>query len=287
MRWWLFVLCLCATLPAFGGELEDRLRASWQGSWVVLRTEIGSNCDSRYTNVPVKDGRATAAGSQRFGAGELGRVHKLNQQRARIDLLIDVSEPLRTSRQRGPYELFEHVHCKVELEIDVPRDLIKRKAIDEIEATIARAVESYTSRDEAMSSEVHNRRTVEPFPEDYETTLAQYRQWVEQTLAGPLRARLARSAEDSAEVVDDVRRNPAYGDGLARGVADFSRSLAYKDCEDLVSETFYPKKGKAPSDMSGSDKRHWRDGYRDGQVLSFNVELTRAISECLLEISAE
>lgn len=287
MRPWLVGLCFCGAIPVFGAELENRLRSQWQGSWVILRSDVASNCDDRYTNVQVNGGNTTLKGSHHFGAGELGRVHKLNQHRSRVDLHVDLVEPLRTSELRGPFELYDQVACQIELEIAVPRNLVKSKSIDAINALVAQIAEAHTSREGAASSINHNGRIVEPYPDDYERTLAEYRTWLDETLGRPLRDRLAEAVEEDAEIVDDVRRDPEYGGGLALGMADFDRSLAYKDCDDLTDETFYPGSGKAPSELSGSDETNWRDGYRDGQVLAFNVELARAITECLLEIAAE
>lgn len=281
------ILLLVLIVPARAGSaaaLQEHLNTIWRGSWVVIATEITSACDSSYTNNKVLGTRVLSSGPHTLPAGELGRVAKVDLKRSRVDILIDIDEPRLISWTEGPYELFDQARCRVELEVEVPREWVKKKWTNEIEALLGSVLERYDDQEAVDRSERWNRREVEPLPDGYDEVYREYRIWKSAQLRGELVSALADALRDAQRVIDRTDDDPAYGAGLAAGMEkEADRYRSWDECEELVDESFYPAGKDAPSGFDGSDEREWEKGYRDGQAVAFNVELARRIGECLRE----
>ncbi len=268
--------------PTLAADLQDELNTIYRGSWSVFLLETTSTCDASYTNNQVLGSRVLSSGPHRVPAGELGRVAKVDVKRSRIDILVDIDKPLLVSWADGPYELFDQARCRVELEVKVPREWVKKKLVNEIETLVSRVLERHDDQASVARSERWNRREIEPLPEGYEEVFLEYRAWK----AGQLRIELLSTLDEALRVIDRADDDPAYGGGLAAGMekeADQHRS--WGECEEIAGKSFYPVGKDAPSEFEGSDEKDWERGYRDGQVVAFHVELAQRIGVCLGELA--
>lgn len=271
-----------AGAAAAADDLEDRLSYRWNGAWVVLTTGVRSDCGPNYTNNRVEGGRLAGNGTVAFGAGELAQVHKVDVRRSRVDLLLDLEERFLLPHRDGPFTLYDDSHCRVELLFDVPRSMVRNDDAEGIEARFAQVLERHDRLEEARESARWNRRRREPFPADYEETLARYQVWKAEQVNGAVQARLDRAIEDAAAVGRSIRSDPAYLDGFAVGAEDARDAYIDSGCEWLVDASFYSFKRSPPG---GRDRpRAWRDGYEDGQLLIFSLELARRLPACFVPV---
>lgn len=248
---------------------------------MLLTTPTASDCDNNYTNNRVLSGRAIPQAPFPFATGELGRVHKVDVHRSRIDVLIDVEEPLLVAFRDGPFELYDQVHCKVELEVEVPREDVRERAEEELDGLLLELAERFDDLSAAQAAAGWNRRQVEPFPEDYEQVLLEYGAWKRALLTD----RLAELLDDADQLVRyRVRDNAAYGDGFTHGLKR-STSYQYAECAGILDAVPVSSSGSPPSDYESSDKSEWRRGYRDGSTLASTLSLAQRLSECLRELA--
>ena len=262
--------------PVLAGSLEDALRGRWNGAWVTLKVGVRSDCGAAYTDNPVVGRRTAGTGAHPLDSGELGRVHKVDLKRSRVDLLVDLQEPYLASRTEGPFVLYEQTLCRVELIIEVPRELVRGKNLDGLDAKRREVAEPFDSMAEARGSEAWNGRRVESPPEGYEETLAGYEEWKLEKMGKRLREVLLQAKR----LTDRAGSQEAYGAGMAQGLRRFSRSFS-SDCGSLMVASYYPGSGSPPAGYESSDKKRWRDGFQDGMRLAFYVELAWRLAECL------
>lgn len=274
---------LAFAAPVAAEDLEDTLRSRWLGAWVVTNVETYSNCDGAFANNDVNGARVTSKAALRFAAGELARIDKVNLKGSRVDVYLNIAEPLLSARQAGPFTLFDERTCKVQLLIDAASKDIRAGNLAAVEAAIAQAVSSFPSREQALLSPAWNRRVREPLPADYPETLARYEVWrVEQ-----LNARLAEAREQAIDeadrIVDHIDDDPHYLAGLAAGV-EALRYWSPPSCESIANATFGSAERQAPREHRGEtgEQRSWQRGFRDGQALAYNVSVARAIRGCFL-----
>ena len=258
--------------------LEGELRSRWLGAWVVLRAEVGSDCDDLFTNNKVIDGRSVHGAKHSLPPGELAKVVKLYVKRKRIDVFVELAEPWRASRVDGPFELFDQVSCRVELQVAAPRVVIKSGDSARAAELLGRILERHESREAAAASQLWNRRRVEPLPAGYQETLARYESWLEERLIVDLQTRLDRALDEAADIVERAQRSEDYALGLAAGLGRSRSSRPSGDCESLVDESFYALSADAPDEL---DERDWEAGYRDGQRLAFTIALADRLEGCL------
>ena len=87
--------------------------------------------------------------------------------------------------------------------------------------------------------------------------------------------------DEARRIVDRVRQDPAYSTGFTEGLASYRDRRGSVACEALVDERFRPGSGSPPSDLEGDDEESWRDGQRDGQNLSYHLDLAERLEICL------
>lgn len=272
--------------PAASASLENELRAVWVGRSVVLRAQALSNCDERYTNNRMRGMLPTSGGKHRFDTGELGRVDNLNLQRARIDLLVTLLEPLRVEFRDGPFQLYEQLECRVELEIPVPRETVRKGAADQLDELLRgfleRAPEHAPEHATAQESPLWNRRRVEPLPDDHEERLAEYHAWKEEQHYLALRGRLAEALDRAEDIAAHADHSVAYAQGLVLGMREFDQERRFSaTCEELPGSRFSADWGRPPEELDDHDERDWKDGFEDGQRLLFEIDLARRLERCL------
>ena len=274
---------LAAAATASGGGLEDELANQLRGAWCLTRVESFSACGGGYTNNRVTAGGVTSKGRWRFAPGELVKIDKVDLKRARIDLLLQIAEPVLEARIEGPFELYDELSCRVELMVELPRELVKAGDAAEVLEEVARVVERYPSLDAARAAERWNGRRRDPYPADYELTLARYEVWKVEQLNAEVAARMDAARQDAARLVDRMGSDPSYLAGFGAGVERGSH-WDETDCEDLVDEHLVYSSGDTPEDVA--DERAWERGFRDGQALAFAVLLGDRLAGCFVPVPA-
>jgi hypothetical protein len=253
-----------------GADPESELNARWRGGWVIVKPAIASNCDGFYNDNDVAGDRADSRARRRFQPGELARVERVELKRSRVDVYLDLAEGVLEPRQEGPFTLYDARTCKVQLRVPV-------RAAGEAGDRLAALLERHGAAREAEASKTWNGRRREPFPEDYEQTLAEYRVWKAAQANAAVQARMDRAIEDAARVKERIRDDPEYLSGFAAGVEKV-RDHYFGDCGSLVNDYFSPG---SPSGGRGSD---WKRGYEDGQRLAYSLELLDRLRGCFVPV---
>jgi hypothetical protein len=239
----------------------------------VTRLATHSDCGSLYTNNDVHGDLVVAHARMSFAGGELARVAKINLNRRRVEVFLDLLEPVLLERNDGPFVLYDESTCRVELRI--PRDGDGDAATDR---AIAALLERHATRDSAASATLWNHRSRADYPSDYDDTLAQYQSWrVEQTNLA-VQARLDEAIEETASLVRGIDDDPDYLAGLAAGARKGRDDYYGSDCDTLLAKTVGGVVDRAPS----GHQRDWNEGYEDGQRLVFFTEMAKRLRGCFV-----
>lgn len=262
----LFVLA-----PTVAADVEDTLNARFRGAYVVVDVALASDCGGFYTdNELTIGGKTTGSGSHRFALGELARVERVDVKRNRVDVFLDLAEPILVERRDGPFTLYDELSCKAQLKVPTKGDEARAVALDEL-------LEPFAAERAARAAKSWNRRVRADYPRDYERTLAEYREWKTAQVNTVVQARLERAIEEAARFQDQVRSGPDYLAGFAAGM-ERVRSRSYPSCESLITDSFYP-------DSKGGESGDYRKGYEDGQRLGYNLGLLRRLPDCFLPVA--
>lgn len=262
----LFALLLPLAAQAAG--LEDTLNSRWRGGWVVIRVPISSSCDGFYNDNDVVGTRVESKARRGFDAGELARVERVGTRRGRVDVFLDLAEEVLEERRDGPFTLYEPLSCRIQLRVPIPERVDAAAA----EARLAELLELHGSERDAEASPAWNGRRREPFPENYQETLAAYESWKAAQTNAAVQARMDDAIEEAARVNDRLRSTPEYLEGFAAGV-EKEKDRHHGDCPGLLRSTFSPE-------VKGSGD--WKRGYEDGQRLAWNLELLRKLRDCFV-----
>jgi len=159
---------------AFASRLEQNLESRWLGAWVVTTVETQSDCNDSFTANRVNGRLVSSRGGHRFEKGELARVERVDAKRSRVDLRLSITEPVLRSYSDGPFTLYEEATCRIEIEVEIPRDMVKAKDASSIDRTLAPLLERFATLEQAERSRRFNGRRRDDYPEDYERTLAEH-----------------------------------------------------------------------------------------------------------------
>lgn len=266
---------LAVSLLSPGAARGDDPASLWKGAWVLTRVESYSGCGPFHTNNRVEGNRVTSKGDRRFAAGELAKVDKVDVKRRRVDLLLTLEQPILRPVQDGPFTLYDELVCKVELRVELP----DRRSASTVAAAVEATLERFDSPDEARSSPDWNGRVREPYPPDYEETLAAHATWKAQQANAEVGRRLDESLEAAARIARDVDDDADYLGGFAAGI-DKARDAYFGNCPSLLDSSPYGFTRSAPKDHS----RRWKDGYRDGQLLIYHLEMARRLRGCFVPV---
>ena len=267
----LVLAVLSAPLAVRGAGLEDQLNSRWRGHYVVTRLAVASSCDDYYNDNEVVGDRASSKARRRFTAGEVARVERIGVHRGRIDVFLDLNEGVLEERHDGPFTLYEPRTCKLQLKVPVP----DRWSAEQAEARLAELLEPHGSLREAEASPGWNERRREPFPPDYEKTLAAYEVWKAAQRNAAIQARMEAAIEEASRIGERVHSDAEYLQGFAAGM-EKGRDRYLGDCGSLASASFYPDSGKGSSE--------WKRGYEDGQRLGWDLTLLRKLRECFVPV---
>lgn len=275
----IFVLALSIAATGAASELDDRLNQRLRGAWAVLEVEVYSGCAGTYSDNEVGDAGVAAKAQRRFEAGELVKIDKVNARRQRVDLLLTLAVPLRTSRIDGPFELFDERECQVQLIVPLAREDVKMGNDTKIAAQLEELITVYPSLEDARESDSWNEREIQPLPADYEQTLQKYTAWKAEQTNAAVSDGLHRAIDDAADVADDLSDDADYLAGFGAGAEEMT-SFSTTDCSSLLSASLSFYDTSPPKDKP----KRWRAGWQDGQELIFNVLLAERLLACRVPV---
>lgn len=267
------LLALWAMAPATAAESE--LSTRWLGAWVVIGVPTYSHCGGSYTDNEVRGTLVTSKGNHAFGKGEMGRVHKIDFGKKKAEVLIDLAEPVLVARSEGPFTLYELKDCKIELQIDLPK-LDGKQDVDQVDQWVLSLLERHSAMVGAQASSLWNERVRDPFPDDYDVTLAEYEEWKTEQLQAEIADQLASYSKEAARIVDRLDVDAESLAGFGKGVDDARDRGFSEQCDRLVDLSV----GSFTRSGSSSASANWREGYRDGQELVFYLEMIARLLRC-------
>jgi len=276
------IAAVCILLGAFhttAGELDDKLDGKLRGAWAILEHEVYSSCSGTYSDNRVGSAGVASKANRRFEAGELIKIDKVKVKRSRVDLLTTFSESILVATQDGPFELYHERECKAQLIFEVPRAVIKSKDADAVMAAIGSALTLYPTQSAAFDSTDWNGRERDPYPDDYDLTLARYEIWKAEQTNAAVAAGIEKATAEASDVAEDIERDAEYLDGFAAGAEEL-RSLDIDDCGRLIDALFSSFKERPPSDK----KAKWKQGFEDGQSLVFHLRQASELKDCFVPV---
>ena len=137
-----------------------------------------------------------------------------------------------------------------------------------------------SSPEAAQAAAGWNRRRREPYPEDYERTLAEHAAWKAEQVNAAVQEKIERATEEGTRVADRIDDDPEYLQGFAAGVERARDKYLSDDCESLLDGSFNSFSGSPP----GGKDRDWERGYEDGQRLVYSLELLRRLPRCFVPV---
>jgi hypothetical protein len=277
------ISALC--LPVFSAPLERELKNRWLGAWVVISVESYSDCQGTFTNNRINGTLVKSKGRIKFSAGELAKVYKINAKRSRVDLHLTVAEPLLMSYSEGPFTLYREAGCKIEFEVEVPRNLVRGKDADTVDDLLGAVLERYPSEQDAMASELWNMREMEPYPEDYDRTLAELAIWRAHRANEAVQAKLDHAYEMVDRLTDRLSSDPIYLAGFGEGV-ELAKAHPLHGCPELLSFDLDDRRTHAPGHVATpqTDATRSDRGTSDGRLLVYSLELLRRLPGCFVPV---
>lgn len=264
------VVVASAPAPAFA-DVEGDLRARLRGRFAVLRSPVASECTEHYSDNDVSGRRAGGSGPVSLPAGELATIDNVQIGWTRFDVNLSLQSPYRVSIVDGPYTLYEHRTCRIQLRFDVPREV--RKDAARAEAAVLEVLEVHDGESDARRSELWNRREPEALPEDHEQVWAEYRVWKAAQVNVAVREKIEQVLAEGQSVLQYMDDDPEYLESFALGVAS-RRYWNPGDCDSALSASFYP---------SGSGGKS-SQGFAAGQHLAWTVAVARALGGCFVDV---
>ena len=273
---------LAFALSAGASDREKGIESRWLGAWVVTKVEGRSDCLGGYTNNRVNRRLVRGSGSFAFGAGELARVNKIDVKRLRVDVHVSLVEPVLVAHADGPFTLYREAACRLEYQVELDSGSPGRGGIEGTERALERVLERHEY--EAFASSTWNRRVRDPYPEDYEWTLARHAAWKAEQTNLVVQTKIDQAVEETTRLRDRVNEDPAYLAGFARGV-QVARGGDRGDCAALLAldlgisrKSASPEKSQLPKEPA--DAR----GFADGLLLVRGLELIRRLPGCFVPV---
>ncbi|HEV8337420.1 MAG TPA: hypothetical protein VGR67_13470 [Candidatus Polarisedimenticolia bacterium] len=274
------------TAPVAAGELENALERQWRGAWVLTGLDAYSDCAGIHTDNQINGALVQAKGQYRFKPGELARVQSIDLKRTSVEIGLSLQEPLLHSFQDGPFTLYREIRCLVDLDVELPRALVAGKDLKEINDFLQPILARYFSPEDALRSRAWNGRVRDPFPADYERTMARHDAWKAEQSNAAVQTRIDQAREETARLVDRISNDPDYLRGFAAGI-EVMRSQDLTRCSDILGRDFAtiassPERllASMASDAAARTKR----GYQDGARMVFGLESLRRLPECLVPV---
>jgi hypothetical protein len=281
----LIVIIMTIPVSTLASKLEQNLESNWLGAWVVTTVETHSDCNGYYTANRVNGRLVNSRGGHRFENGELAKVVRVDAKRSRIDLLLSLAEPMLRSYNDGPFTLYEEVTCRMELEVEIPRAMVKSKDASSIDRTLAPLLERFAALEQAQQSRRFNGREREGYPDDYEQTLAEHAIWKAEQQNALIRSRIDEALRVTEEITARVSSDAPYLSGFSLGV-EAARNIEAGQCAQLLSLDISPPRrqvaraGNKDAEMPPRVAR----GYEDGRRLVLGLEMIRGLPRCYVPV---
>jgi hypothetical protein len=273
------------TLPA--ADRQKMVEARWRGAWVLTGVDTYSDCAGTHTNNRVNGSLVSSRGRYRFRPGELARVDKVDLKRSRLDLILSLPEPVLFSHQDGPFTLYDENRCLLELNIELPRDVASDKDADGIDNALKPVLKRFTNEEEATQAKAWNHRKRDPYPADYDHTLAEHAAWKAQQANAAIQARIDKAMEETSRIADRIAGNPDYLKGFAAGV-EAMHAIDLTRCDAIMSRDFSNlsagSKTVAVAGFGGDAANLYNRGFQDGQHLVFGLESLRRLPQCMVQV---
>ena len=280
------VLALVALpTPTQARDLEDSLASRWRGAWVLTAIDTYSDCGGIHTNNLVHGSLVESRGHFRFKPGELAQVKDLDLKHAKLELSLTLPESLLVSYQDGPFTLYNEVRCLMDFDVELPRALVKDDDLKGIEDALQPVLKRFESQEQATASRFWNRRQREPYPEDYDRTLAQHAAWKAQQGNAVIQARIDQATEETARIANRVSSDPDYLKGLSAGI-EAVKAMDLSRCGDLLGRDFNNIAPKVPQFASfiNDTATRFQHGYQDGARLLFGLESLQRLPQCMVPV---
>jgi hypothetical protein len=280
------IILMGMSAPSFAGKLEKALKHRWLGAWALTTVETHSDCAGAYTTNRVNGRFVNSNGRHRFQSGELAKVVKVDAKRSRLDLFLRVNEPVLVPRHEGPYTLYDEVYCEFELEVVLPRELVKAKDVVGIERNLRPILERYAMEDEARRARAYNQRVRQPYPDDYEHTLARHAAWKAEQTNLSVQAKIDSALDATAGIVSRMSSDYSFLTSFAKGV-ETGKTVSLNSCRGMMavklrSSSRSKKSGSTAVDSAVANTR----AYRDGRNLVLALELLRRLPDCFVPVPA-
>jgi len=266
-------------------ELQSDVQSRWLGAWAIVSLDTYSDCSGMYTNNRVNGLLVRSAGAWKFGAGELARVDKVDLKRSRLDVLLSLVEPVLAPYQDGPFTLYREASCRVELEVELPRSEVKGKHGQAIDARLSQLLERHPNEAAARATGPYNGRERDPYPDDYARTVRRHAAWRAEQDNAFVQARIDTAVEETSHAVQRVQDHPAYLAGFGEGV-EAARHARLDSCAAMLAIDLAAIRASAAEAKPGVESE-LADGYGDGQLVVFGVELVRRLPSCFVPVPPE
>ena len=281
------LLSVQAPRPAGASDLERSVEARWRGAWILTNVDTYSDCAGIHTNNRVNGSLVASRGRMRFRPGEMAQVVKVNLKRSRLDLHLSLPEPILVSSQDGPFTLYNEARCLMELEVELPRDVVSGSNLDGIDTALRPILKRHASQDEAMQAKAWNHRKRDAYPADYDQTLAEHAVWKAEQANAAVQARIDKAMTETTRLADRVSANPDYLKGFAAGI-EAMRAVDLSRCGELMSRDFSSLPPAPPrvavAGFTGEAATRYTGGYQDGQRLLFGLESLRRLPQCMVPV---
>src|SRR5260221_1875759 len=276
------VILSLVTTPLFANKLERHLEERWRGAWVLSKVAMQSDCAGFHTDNAVNGALVSSKGRFTFRAGELARIDKVDLKRARVDVYLNLPEPMLVSTHDGPFTLYGEARCLVELDVDLERSLVSGDDVAGIEAALGRVLDRHASQDEAQNARIWNRRKRDPLPADYDRTIAEHAAWKAEQVNAGIQSRIDRAFEETSRLTDRITSDKDYMAGFSAGV-EAMKAIDLSQCVALLSRDFGgfgapPQASRAPAGPEAQQR--FARGFQDGQKLIFGLESIRRLPSC-------
>jgi len=280
-------LVVLLVLPASvaAKELQSDVQSRWLGAWAVVELDTYSDCSGMYTNNRVNGMLVRSGGASKFEAGELVRVDKVDLKRSRLDVLLSLVEPVLVPYQDGPFTLYREAACRVELEVELPRSDVKGKQGQAIDARLLELLERHPNEAAARGSDRYNGRERDPYPEDYVRTVRRHAVWRAEQDNADVQARIDSAVEETSHAVQRVQGHPAYLAGFGEGV-EAARHARLDSCAAMLALDLAAIRAGAAQAKPGVEAE-LANGFGDGQLVAFGVELVRRLPACFVPVPPE
>ncbi|MCZ6777734.1 MAG: hypothetical protein O7F16_02095 [Acidobacteria bacterium] len=270
--------------PSYAGKLEKALKHRWLGAWAVTTVETHSDCSGSYTKNRINGRFVNSSGRHRFRPGELAKVVKVDARRSRLDLFLRVNEPLLVPRHEGPFTLYDQVYCEFELEVVLPRELVKSKDVAGIERSLRPILERHATEDEARSTRAYNQRVRRSYPDDYEETLAEHAIWEAEQANAAVQAKIDVTLDVTAGITSRMSSDYSYLTSFAKGV-EVGKLVSLNSCQSMMAAKLgKPHSSRTTRSSVVNAAVANSRAYIDGRNLVLALELMRRLPDCFVPI---